>query len=99
MAGDLQEGQEEPGGYQEIRPHDSVDAIIHNVTNNNIQSIRNTVKVLDKHMVEQAIEALGRAERIFSSGSALRTSSPRMRSTSFCGSTSLAFRLPTRICS
>lgn len=65
VAGDLQEGQEEPGGYQEIRPHDSVDAIIHNVTNNNIQSIRNTVKVLDKHMVEQAIGALGRAERIF----------------------------------
>lgn len=64
VAGDLQGGQE-PDGYQEIRPHDTVDAIIHNVTNNNIQSIRNTVKVLDKNMVEKAIEAIDRAERIF----------------------------------
>ena len=64
VAGDLQDGKE-PQGYQEIRPHDSVEAIIQNVSNNNIQSIRDTVKVLDTKMVELAIDAICRAERLF----------------------------------
>lgn len=63
VAGDLQE--DETTGYQEIRPNDTVSAIIQNVSNNNIQSIRDTVKILDVLMTEQAVEALHRAKRIF----------------------------------
>ncbi|MED4603668.1 MurR/RpiR family transcriptional regulator [Paenibacillus validus] len=67
LAGDLQESAKVPEmqGYQEIRPHDSISTLIQNVSANNIQSIRDTVKILDEAMVSQAVEALDRAERIF----------------------------------
>ncbi|MCY9512820.1 MurR/RpiR family transcriptional regulator [Paenibacillus apiarius] len=64
VAGDLQEGKE-PQGYQEIRPHDSVETIIQNVSNNNIQSIRDTVKILDAPMVALAVEAMHKADRLY----------------------------------
>ncbi|MCR8645529.1 MurR/RpiR family transcriptional regulator [Paenibacillus sp. N1-5-1-14] len=63
IAGDLHQVEEQ--GYQDIRMQDSLETIIQNVTNNNIQSIRDTVKILDAKMVEQAVEALHRAKRIF----------------------------------
>lgn len=63
VAGDLQhEGSEV--GYQEIRRNDSIETIVQNVSNNNIQSIRDTVKVLDIAMVEKAVHAIMRADRI-----------------------------------
>lgn len=65
VAGDLQEGIVHGYGYQEIRPIDSIATIVQTVSNNNIQSIRDTMKILDVAMVTKAIEALHRAERIF----------------------------------
>lgn len=65
VAGDLQQGGEETQGYQEIRPHDSIDTIIQSVSNNNIQSIRDTLKILDVATVTEAIDAMCRAERVF----------------------------------
>ncbi|MEK8132326.1 MurR/RpiR family transcriptional regulator [Paenibacillus filicis] len=67
LAGDLQESAQVPGqqGYQEISRHDSIETLIQNVSANNIQSIRDTVKILDVASVERAVEALNRAERIF----------------------------------
>lgn len=65
VAGDLQ--GRDPGivGYQEIRPNDTIAAIMQNVSNNNIQSIRDTLKILDEEMVERAVEAIDRAKRIY----------------------------------
>ncbi|SDD39382.1 transcriptional regulator, RpiR family [Paenibacillus sp. UNCCL117] len=67
IAGDLQESAQVPGkqGYQEISQHDSIATLIQNVSANNIQSIRDTVKILDVESVERAVDALNRAERIF----------------------------------
>ncbi|WNQ11996.1 MurR/RpiR family transcriptional regulator [Paenibacillus aurantius] len=67
VAGDLQQGQTSlnGSGYQEIRPGESVENIIASVAGNNMQSIQDSVKVLDPAVVRQAIEALDRAQRIF----------------------------------
>ncbi|MDQ1910446.1 MurR/RpiR family transcriptional regulator [Paenibacillus sp. GD4] len=67
IAGDLQETVASQGkqGYQEIQPHDSITTIIENVSANNIQSIRDTVKILDASKVEEAVEALDQAARIY----------------------------------
>ncbi|WP_223067096.1 MurR/RpiR family transcriptional regulator [Paenibacillus caui] len=63
VAGDLQD----PGapGYQEIRPNDGIAEIIQNVSNNNIQSIRDTLKILDDQLVEKAVTLLRQAKRIY----------------------------------
>lgn len=63
VAGDLQGGSDSTG-YQEIRPHDSIETMIQTVSNNNIQSIRDTIKILDVAAVQRAVEAMHRAERI-----------------------------------
>lgn len=66
VAGDLQEqSNSATTGYQDIQPNDSIEAMIQNVSNNNIQSIRDTVKIVDPSMVEQAVEAIAGAKRIF----------------------------------
>ncbi|AIQ12012.1 MurR/RpiR family transcriptional regulator [Paenibacillus durus] len=65
VAGDLQTRDPVVAGYQEIRPNDTVTAIMQNVSNNNIQSIRDTLTILDPSMVELAVEALDRAKRIY----------------------------------
>ncbi|CAH0121191.1 putative HTH-type transcriptional regulator YbbH [Paenibacillus sp. CECT 9249] len=64
VAGDLQ-GGEQVYSYQEIRPHDSMETIIQHVSNNNIQSIRDTVKILDAGMITKAVDAICAAERIY----------------------------------
>ncbi|WP_135551910.1 MurR/RpiR family transcriptional regulator [Paenibacillus cymbidii] len=64
VAGDLQQGGESHG-YQEITPNDSIATIMQTVSNNNIQSIRDTLKILDVVMVTKAVEALHRAERLY----------------------------------
>ncbi|CAM3037851.1 MurR/RpiR family transcriptional regulator [Paenibacillus sediminis] len=63
VAGDLQEPV--TAGYQDIRPNDSISAIIQNVSNNNIQSIRDTMKILEERMVERAVDMLNGAKRIY----------------------------------
>jgi DNA-binding MurR/RpiR family transcriptional regulator len=67
VAGDLQLQQHTPAGngYQEIRPGESVQNIIQYVSSNNVQSILDTVKILDPVKVTQAVEALVKAKRIF----------------------------------
>jgi DNA-binding MurR/RpiR family transcriptional regulator len=67
VAGDLQQGQAtgHGGGYQEIRPGESMDNIIQYVSSNNVQSILDTVKVLDAAVMEKAVEALEKAQRIY----------------------------------
>lgn len=66
VAGDLQEPL--ATGYQDIRPNDSISAIIQNVSNNNIQSIRDTMKIMEEGMVEEAVLALDQSKRIFMFG-------------------------------
>ena len=65
VAGDLQEPL--ATGYQDIRPNDSISAIIQNVSNNNIQSIRDTMKIMEEGKVEEAVLALDQ-KRILCSG-------------------------------
>ena len=67
VAGDLQEERqsETNAGYRDIRPNDSIEDIIRSVSDNNIQSIRDTVKILDAAALEQAVAALDGAKRIF----------------------------------
>jgi len=68
VAGDLQEQRQsetDTSGYRDIRPNDSIEAIIRNVSDNNIQSIRDTVKILDAAALERAVAALDGAKRIF----------------------------------
>lgn len=67
VAGDLQQNEVHnyAQNYQEIRQGDSLSNIVQYVANHNVQSILNTVKVLDVEMLEQAASALSSAERIF----------------------------------
>lgn len=64
IAGDLQ-GRAEQLTYNEIQPHDSIDSIIQSVSSNNIQSIKDTVKIINPKMVTKAVEKLSKANRIF----------------------------------
>ncbi|XID91379.1 MurR/RpiR family transcriptional regulator [Paenibacillaceae bacterium WGS1546] len=63
VAGDLHESGGQ--GYFDIRPQDSISNIVRNVSNNNMQAIRDTMKLLDVAMVNKAVEALARAEHIY----------------------------------
>lgn len=64
VAGDLNQSEEQ-FEYREIRPDDSIERIIQTVSANNIQSIRDTVTILDPKTVENAVESLSGAKRIF----------------------------------
>ena len=63
IAGDLQTNEQYQ--YTEIRPKDSVESIIQHVSTNNIQSIKDTVHILDSKLVDQAVNMLDKANRIF----------------------------------
>lgn len=63
IAGDLQTNDQYQ--YTEIRPQDSVESIIQHVSTNNIQSIKDTVYILDTRLVEQAVNLPHEAKRIF----------------------------------
>lgn len=63
VAGDLL--GDEINNYKEIRPNNSIEAIIQSVSNNNLQSIKDTLKILDVGMVKKAVEALNKAQRIY----------------------------------
>ncbi|OXM83239.1 MurR/RpiR family transcriptional regulator [Paenibacillus rigui] len=64
VAGDLKDESNETG-YQEIKGEDSIERIIENASNNNIQSIRDTLKILSPANVQKAVEAILRAKRIY----------------------------------
>ncbi|MFC3768932.1 MurR/RpiR family transcriptional regulator [Paenibacillus sp. GCM10012303] len=63
VIGDLQ--SQERYEYREFRPNDPIDTIVQNVSYNNVQSILDTMKILDLHHLQQAVEALSKASRIF----------------------------------
>lgn len=63
IAVDLQENQTED--YQEVEQTDTVESIIRKVTNNNINSIRDSIKILNIASLERAIDAIVQAERVF----------------------------------
>ena len=63
IAGDLATKQTSKS-YQEISIDGTVDSFIENVSNNNIQSINDTISVLSKEEVEKAITVLSRARKI-----------------------------------
>jgi len=64
VAGDLQD-EESGTGYQEFTRDSSIWQIIENVSNNNIQSIKDTLKIITPANVEKAVDALVRAQRIY----------------------------------
>ncbi|WP_377887619.1 MurR/RpiR family transcriptional regulator [Alkalihalobacillus sp. R86527] len=63
IAGDLAKKQSS-NSYQEISIDGTVDSFIANISNNNIQSINDTLSVLSRDEVEKAIEVLGKARKI-----------------------------------
>lgn len=65
VAGDLQSGDSDKNGYQELSRESTIEEIIESVSNNNIQSIRDTLKIITPGNVEKAVDALHRAKRIF----------------------------------
>lgn len=65
VIGDLQEEGGGSGGYHEFGRGDTIEQIIESVSNNNIQSIRDTLKVMTAAHVERAVDALQRAKRIY----------------------------------
>jgi DNA-binding MurR/RpiR family transcriptional regulator len=64
IAGDLQSSINGDEDYKEIRPNDNIPTLIESVSNNNIFSIKETLKILDPEAVEEAVQALYQAKRI-----------------------------------
>ncbi|ANS75743.1 RpiR family transcriptional regulator [Paenibacillus yonginensis] len=64
VAGDLQT-QGFANGYQEIKPDSTIAELIETVSNNNMQSIVDTMKILTPAFVEKAVETLVKAKQIF----------------------------------
>lgn len=62
IAGDLQ--KEEHDGYIDIEPNENVSSVIHKVTNNSIQAIKETSELLDIQKMESAVCLLENARRI-----------------------------------
>lgn len=63
VVGDLQ--MQDTYEYREFSPNDPIGSIVQNVSHNNMQSIRDTMKILDLGHLQRAVEALSRASRIF----------------------------------
>jgi DNA-binding MurR/RpiR family transcriptional regulator len=64
IAGDLQSSINGDEDYKEIRPNDNIPTLIESISNNNIYSIRETLKILDPAAVEKAVKVLHQANRI-----------------------------------
>ncbi|GEN46600.1 MurR/RpiR family transcriptional regulator [Alkalibacillus haloalkaliphilus] len=62
VAGDLQ--VESSTDYRDIEPHESFDNIIEKATSNTMQTLKETVDILDSKRLKQAIECLIEAESI-----------------------------------
>ena len=62
IAGDLQ--REDVAGYHDIEPNEDSRSVIEKMTNNSIQTIRETAELLNVDEVNKAVEALREAGRI-----------------------------------
>ena len=62
IAGDIQKNDHE--GYIDIEPNETVSSVIHKMTNNSIQSIKETAELLNNQHVKTAIHLLKNARRI-----------------------------------
>ncbi|MGN7457297.1 MurR/RpiR family transcriptional regulator [Paenibacillus pasadenensis] len=60
-------GKEEPdsGQYTDIQPGDDLQTIISNTARNNIRSIEDTLSLIDRDAVDQAVQVLRTCSRIF----------------------------------
>ncbi|WP_236620372.1 MurR/RpiR family transcriptional regulator [Sporolactobacillus laevolacticus] len=70
VAGDLQDSSSNGDEYKEINPGSDLSTIVTSVSNNNIYSINETLKVLDIQKLQKAIDLIEGARRIdfFGSG-------------------------------
>lgn len=64
IAGDLQMMESRKSMYQEIRPDDDVGTLIHNISENNMFSIKETLHILNEADVEKAVKEIYHAKRI-----------------------------------
>ncbi|GGP12036.1 MurR/RpiR family transcriptional regulator [Oceanobacillus neutriphilus] len=64
IAGDLQTSELNIYNGNEIISDENVNSLIEKVSQKNVESIRQTLKILEKNSVEEAIEALNNANRI-----------------------------------
>jgi len=62
VAGDLQKTTQQ--GFRDIEPHESAMSIIDKMTNNSIQTIRETAELLSIDELEKAVDMLNKARRI-----------------------------------
>ncbi|AIF44217.1 MurR/RpiR family transcriptional regulator [Virgibacillus sp. SK37] len=62
VAGDLQE--EDIRGYRDIDPKEDVKTIIDKVTSNTIQTLRETVDILNEKNIQEAVALLGNADSV-----------------------------------
>ncbi|MBS4207911.1 MurR/RpiR family transcriptional regulator [Bacillus sp. FJAT-50079] len=62
IAGDLQKTTND--GFRDIEPNESLLAVIDKMTNNSIQTIRETAELLDIEELEKAVETIRHARRI-----------------------------------
>lgn len=62
IAGDLQKPDNE--GFIDIKPNESTISILNKMTNNSIQTIRETTELLSRNQLEKAVEVLKKARRI-----------------------------------
>lgn len=64
IAADVAVSENDPATYQQFHWNGTTESLLESITNNNIQSIRDTLMVLDAAAVEQAISALAGARKI-----------------------------------
>lgn len=64
IAADVAVAGSDSSAYQQFHRNSSTASLLESITNNNIQSIRDTLTVLDANSVDQAIEALAGARKI-----------------------------------
>ncbi|WP_163099091.1 MurR/RpiR family transcriptional regulator [Peribacillus alkalitolerans] len=64
IAGDLQTAANGGEEFKEVQPNDDIPTLIETITNNSMYSLKETAKVLDTHKIEQAVDALYKANRI-----------------------------------
>ncbi|RYM05818.1 MurR/RpiR family transcriptional regulator [Sporolactobacillus sp. THM7-7] len=64
VAGDLQDSGSREDEYKEINPGSDLQTIIRSVSNNNIFSIKETLKILDPEKLKAAIDLIEKAKRI-----------------------------------
>ncbi|WP_096190445.1 MurR/RpiR family transcriptional regulator [Evansella halocellulosilytica] len=62
LAGDLQKNGQE--GYRDIQPGESSSQVVSKMTNNSIQTLRETAEILDLDDLSKAVEAMIHAENI-----------------------------------